>query len=443
MMKAYDRVEWPFVESILTKLGFPPRLVQIIMKCVSTVRFSVKVNGGLLEPFTPSRGIRQGDPMSPYLFLACAEGLTALIHHYNSGFIDRGVRVCKRSPWISHLLFADDSLIFINANGASAARLNEILDIYHLASGQKVNKEKSAIFFSPCTSDTHREVVKQHLNIHIEAFSEKYLGLPTAVGKLTSEAFEYITESARSSVNGWAEKNLSYPGKEALIKSVVQAKPIHGMSCFLLSKSTCKKFTSVMGQFWWSGNLDRRSMHWLAWDKLAIPKNQGGMGFRDMQAFNVALLGKQAWRIIMKPDSLCSRVLRTRYLHNQELMTANAPRTASKTWRAILAGREALKLGLIKRMGSGQSISIWEDCWLPNSATMRPMGRLKETDLVMVNELLTASNDWNEPLIRGIFFAPDVDSILSIPLRSTGGDDWLAWTKEKSGIYTVRRLTSP
>lgn len=69
MMKAYDRVEWPFVESILTKLGFPPRLVQIIMKCVSTVRFSVKVNGGLLEPFTPSRGIRQGDPMSPYLFL--------------------------------------------------------------------------------------------------------------------------------------------------------------------------------------------------------------------------------------------------------------------------------------------------------------------------------------------------------------------------------------
>jgi hypothetical protein len=307
MMKAYDRVEWPFVESILTKFGFPPRLVQIIMKCVSTVRFSVKVNGGLLEPFTP-RGIRQGDPMSPYLFLACAKGLTALIHHYNSGFIDRGVRVCKRSPWISHLLFADDSLIFINANGASAARLNEIMDIYHLASGQKVNKEKCAIFFSPCTSDTHREVVKQHLNIHIAAFSEKYLGLPTAVGKLTSEAFEYITESARSSVNGWAQKNLSYPGKEALIKSVVQAKPIHGMSCFLLSKSTCKKFTSVMGQFWWSGNLDRRSMHWLAWDKLAIPKNQGGMGFRDMQAFNVALLGKQAWRIIMKPDSLCSLV---------------------------------------------------------------------------------------------------------------------------------------
>ena len=88
-------------------------------------------------------------------------------------------------------------------------------------------------------------------------------------------------------------------------------------------------------------------------EKLAIPKSEGGMGFRDMQAFNVALLGKQAWRIIMKPDSLCSQVLRTRYLHNQELMSATAPRAASRYWRAILAGREALKLGIIKRVGSG------------------------------------------------------------------------------------------
>jgi hypothetical protein len=145
------------------------------------------------------------------------------------------------------------------------------------------------------------------------------------------------------------------------------------------------------------------------------------MGFRDMQAFNVARLGKQAWRILMNPDSLCSQVLRTRYLHNQDLMSATSPRAASRTWRKILAGREALKLGLIKRVGSGQSISIWEDNWLPNSVSMKPMGRLKETGLVMVDELLTVNNEWNEPLIHDLFFAPDADSILSIPLRSTGG----------------------
>ena len=86
-------------------------------------------------------------------------------------------------------------------------------------------------------------------------------------------------------------------------------------------------------------------------------------------------------------------VLRTGYLHNQDLMSATAPRAASRTWRAILAGREALKLGLIKRVGSGQSISIWEDNWLPNSVSMKPMGRLEDTDLVMVNELLTVNNE--------------------------------------------------
>jgi hypothetical protein len=157
---------------MMLKLGFPSSLVQLIMRCVSTVRFAVKVNGGLLEAFYPSRGIRQGDPISPYLFLLCSEGLTALLHNFCMGIVDRGVRVCNRSPWISHLLFVDDSLIFINANSASATRLDEILRIYNEASGQRVNREKSAIFFSPCTSEAHRMEVKQVLSIQTEAFSE-------------------------------------------------------------------------------------------------------------------------------------------------------------------------------------------------------------------------------------------------------------------------------
>jgi hypothetical protein len=177
--------------------------------------------------------------------------------------------------------------------------------------------------------------------------------LPTAVGKLTSEAFEYILESARSSINGWAEKNLSYPGKEALLKSVIQAKATFSMSCFQLSKGTCKKFNSLMGGFWWSGNLDKRSMHWIAWDKLAIPKNQGGMGFRDMLAFNVALLGKQAWRLVTNPNSLCAQVLQTRYYHNCNFLEANAPRAASRTWRAILDRQRSFEDRFDQKSGFG------------------------------------------------------------------------------------------
>jgi hypothetical protein len=306
MMKAYDRVEWPFLEAIMLKLGFSPGMVHLIMKCVTSASFSVKVNGELLPSFTPSRGLRQGDPISPYLFLMCAEGLSALLNNFSMGFVDRGVRVCNRSPWITHLLFADDSLIFIEASPRGAARLNVILNMYHEASGQLVNREKSSIFFSPGIPSDMRAAVKRELDIQVEAFSEKYLGLPTAVGKLTSECFDYISDRIRSKLNGRSERNLSYAAKEVLIKSIIQAMPTYSMACFLLGKGTCQKLTSLMAQFWCSGSLDKRSMHWLAWDRIARPKAWGGMGFRELHLFNLALLGKQGWRLITNPQSLCA-----------------------------------------------------------------------------------------------------------------------------------------
>jgi hypothetical protein len=114
--------------------------------------------------------------------------------------------------------------------------------------------------------------VKQVLNIKKEAFSEKYLGLPTAVGRITDEVLEYITDSARGQMNGWDERFLSYPDKEVLIKLVAQAKSTYSMSVFDLSQGSCKKLVSMMARFWWSGNLDKRSMHWFAWENLAVPK---------------------------------------------------------------------------------------------------------------------------------------------------------------------------
>ena len=135
MMKAYDRVEWHYLEAIMTKLGFSSIFIRLIMKCVSSVRFAVRVNGELLPFFTPSRGFRQGDPVSPYLFLLCAEGFTTLLNNFGGVHTDKGIRVCTQSPWINHLLFADDSLIFMQAKLESVTRLNNILRIYGDCSG--------------------------------------------------------------------------------------------------------------------------------------------------------------------------------------------------------------------------------------------------------------------------------------------------------------------
>jgi hypothetical protein len=192
MMKAYDRVEWHYLQAIMLKLGFSAAFVRLIMKCVTSVRFTVRANGELLPYFTPTRGLRQGDPMSPFLFLVCAEGFTTLLNFYGGNYVDRGIRVSPRSPWIIHLLFADDSLIFMKANEDSALRLNMILRVYEDCSGQSVNREKSSIYFSPNTPLTTRQSLKQLMGITVEAFSERYLGLPTAVGRITSGTFDHL-----------------------------------------------------------------------------------------------------------------------------------------------------------------------------------------------------------------------------------------------------------
>jgi hypothetical protein len=113
MSKAYDRVEWSFLGQMMEKLGFCQRWIQLIMKCVSTVSYRIKVNGALSESFEPERGLRQGDPLSPYLFLLCAEGFSALLAKAEEDGLISGVKICRNAPSISHLLFVDDSLILI------------------------------------------------------------------------------------------------------------------------------------------------------------------------------------------------------------------------------------------------------------------------------------------------------------------------------------------
>ena len=149
MMKAYDRVEWPYLKAIMLKLGFSNRWVNIVMNMVSTVNFSVLFNGKRLEGFKPTRGIRQGDPMSPYLFLLAAEGLSCLLKSRRQSSNMEGLQVSSTAPKINHLLFADDSLLFFKEKSEGAEEVNQVLDTYCRASGQRVNHAKSTIFFSP------------------------------------------------------------------------------------------------------------------------------------------------------------------------------------------------------------------------------------------------------------------------------------------------------
>jgi hypothetical protein len=159
---------------MMLKLGFAHRWVQWIMLCVTSVRYSVKFNGTLLESFAPSRGLRQGDPLSPLLFLFVADGLSALLKKGMDSNLVEPVKVCRRAPEVSHLLFADDTLLFFKASPQQSQNVSEIIDAYAAATGQLINRAKCSILFSPGCPPTTRTIIIQTLQVQEPKFEEKY-----------------------------------------------------------------------------------------------------------------------------------------------------------------------------------------------------------------------------------------------------------------------------
>ncbi|XP_074314329.1 uncharacterized protein LOC141649541 [Silene latifolia] len=149
MSKAYDQVRWDFLQAVLQKVGFPERMVKLIMNCVTTVSYNVLFNGAPLQLFTPKCGLRQGDPLSPFLFVLCMEALSCTLDKANFNGSLKRIRLCSGVQTLTHLFFADDAVFFLQDQRNSFETLKGILDRYCHASGQIMNENKSGILFSP------------------------------------------------------------------------------------------------------------------------------------------------------------------------------------------------------------------------------------------------------------------------------------------------------
>jgi exonuclease III len=221
MSKAYDRVEWSFLEAVMRRMGFKRRWIALIMECITTVTYSIIVNGQSVGHIHPSRGLRQGDPISPYLFLLCAEVLSSQLQQAERSGLLRGVPTSPRGPRLNHLFFADDSLLFCKATVHDWQVLSGFLELYEGASGQRLNKDKTTIFYSRNTTHEVKLELSRVIGITATQRYDHYLGLPALVGRSRIREFRIISERVKRRVNDWKNKFLSQASKEVLLKAVI------------------------------------------------------------------------------------------------------------------------------------------------------------------------------------------------------------------------------
>ncbi|KAL4368506.1 hypothetical protein GQ457_05G022370 [Hibiscus cannabinus] len=250
----------------------------------------VHMRGTLSDAFLPQRGLRQGDPLSPFLFLFCTEGFSAALTTAQREGRLPGVRARKHGPPVNHLLFADDSLVFLRNDMSEVHCLKDILTTYSTVSGQKVNFSKSTAYFSPRTPPKHRLAVHEALGFQEVSDPGIYLGVHLLIGKNKYAAFGRYRDKMDTRVSKWSNLLLSFSGREVLIKSIAQALSQYVMFCYLLPCSLVEEMSRSIRRFWWSGKGSARGWPFVAWADLCQSKAAGGMGFKDLHLFNIALL---------------------------------------------------------------------------------------------------------------------------------------------------------
>ncbi|KAF5459849.1 hypothetical protein F2P56_019763 [Juglans regia] len=298
-----------------------------------------------------------------------------------------------------------------------------LFSIYENA-GQVLNKEKSSIFFSKNTPLENQKTILSIAGVKSSGSFEKYLGLPTMVGRAKSKAFHNLIDRAWEKITNWKTSCLSAAGKEILLKSVLQAIPTYTMGIFLLPQSITKRLDQLLGKFWWGSNEGQSKVQWVKWSYLSRGKDQGGLGFRNFSSFNLALLAKQGWNMLNNPNSLSTQVLKQKYFPSKNLLEATVGCRPSLAWKSLMAGLDLLKEGLIWRIGSGLKVKIWEFRWLPKPFSLTPANRNCRLEWV-ADLMIPGQKSWNVPLLHSLFSQQEVELIKSIPISLGNREDRL------------------
>uniref|UniRef100_A0A803QJL6 Reverse transcriptase domain-containing protein n=1 Tax=Cannabis sativa TaxID=3483 RepID=A0A803QJL6_CANSA len=396
------------------------------------------INGSVQGMISPSCGLRQGDLLSPALFIIAADVLSRLItERKNEGHI-QGFKISRDGPAITHLMFADDVMLFGKATVKEATGFLKCLQEYCSASGQAVNYHKSTVYFSKGVSTGVAREIADLLNMKRMKKDATYLGLPLFKSLNRSKDLYFLVDRALQRVKIWKTRLLSKAGRACLIQSVGSSLTSYVAASDPIPRNIAQKVDKCLRDFWWGDTNDKRKIHLIAWNNLCQPKLRGGLGFRSTEVINKAFLAKWAWKALTDKTSVWGQVVNAKYIRGRNFLTIERNGGDSGFWKAILDARGVLEKGLCRKIGNGEKTSIWFDPWVP--ASNRTPVPLKDVShgVAWVKQFLTSTNRWKVDMVREWFREEDVKAILNIDLPDVTTEDSWVWMGEQHGSFSLK-----
>ncbi|KAL5583298.1 hypothetical protein UlMin_015740 [Ulmus minor] len=310
--KAYDYVNWDFLDLVLEKKGFGVRWRSWMRGCISSANFSIMINGKPRGRFGASRGLRQGDPLSPFLFILVADILGRMMDKAVGIGEVKGFKVGREEVVVSHLQFADDTLFLLEPDKSNIEKVNTILKFFSMCSGLKINMNKSSLAGITLT-EQEVGVLASEVGCEKGSWPLKYLGLPLGGNPNSAEFWNPVIEKGSKRLDGWKKAFLSKGGRLTLIQSVLSSIPTYYMSLFKLPRVVAASLEKMMREFLWDRDSTGKGRSLVRWKTVCKPKELGGLGIGNLILRNKALLGKWLWRFPLEQHSLWAVVIRSKY----------------------------------------------------------------------------------------------------------------------------------
>ncbi|XP_061361919.1 uncharacterized protein LOC133305695, partial [Gastrolobium bilobum] len=440
--KAYDRLDWDFVRETMKDVGFPESLTDLVYNCISTSSMNLLRNGVRTKAVVPGRGIRQGDPISPYLFVLCMERLGHLINVAVETKAWKPILLRKNAPPISHLFFADDIILCAEASLDQAHVMNQVMKLFTGASGQKVSKDKTRVFFSKNVCLERAKEISASLGIGITSDLGKYLGVPLHHKRVTKGTFKHVLGRVLERLSGWNLTSLSLAGHSVLAKSVLEALPAYSMQSASLPVGVCNEVEKLTRSFIWGSSQAKRKTHLVSGKRICKAKKDGGLGFRDQKQVNKAFSMKLGFEVLTNKEDLWIKVLRSKYKVEEVFsLVLQKNNVISNTWKCIQKAWDLMLEGTRTIIGDGTNTYFWTDRWVPN------VGKLLDHVVTIIPEeakcwrvwdcVREGSWDWIKlsPLLPNEI----LDAIGSLnPPSEFEGQDRVIWTSSSSGLFTIK-----